>query len=250
MQEAEARAVKEANSGENSKQIASWGHLVRFLLIVVVVAAYGVWLQVRPMGSGAGTKELASHGTAIYTYLTLILLEWGLVRFCLVGVRSHGMNFWTLTGGRWTSWKSVFADSIVALLFWVTIEGVIYGMSKLLPSGNIRSIANLAPQSALEIIVWIATSITAGICEEVVFRGYLQRQFLALSGNWIIAVLGQAAFFGVMHSYQGWNSVISITIFGILFGVLAAWRKNLRANMIAHAWIDIWSGWLGALLTR
>ena len=250
MQENEAPAAKETNVGEDPKQIASWSHLIKLLLIVVAVAAYGFWLQYRSTGNGTGTKELASHGTAIYTFLTLIFLEWGLVRFCLVGVRSHGVNFWSLTGGRWTSWKSVFVDSIIALLFWGTIESVIYGMNRLLPSGNVRSIANLAPQSAFEIVAWIATAITAGVCEEIVFRGYLQRQFVALSGNWIFAVLGQAAFFGMMHSYQGWKSVITITILGVLFGLLAVWRRNLRANMIAHAWIDIWNGWLGAVLTR
>jgi hypothetical protein len=28
-------------------------------------------------------------------------------------------------------------------------------------------------------------------------------------------------------------------LFGVLFGLLAVWRKSLRPCMIAHAWTDI-----------
>jgi hypothetical protein len=44
--------------------------------------------------------------------------------------------------------------------------------------------------------------------------------------------------------------VITISVLGILFGLLAAWRKNLRANMIVHAWADFWEGWLKFLVFR
>jgi hypothetical protein len=37
---------------------------------------------------------------------------------------------------------------------------------------------------------------------------------------------------------------------GILFGAVAVWRRNLRANMMAHALTDIWAGWLSALVLR
>ncbi len=53
-----------------------------------------------------------------------------------------------------------------------------------------------------------------------------------------------------LHAYQGWTNVIVISVLGILFGVLAAWRGNLRANMIVHAWADVWSGWLKFVVWR
>ena len=82
-------------------------------------------------------------------------------------------------------------------------------------------------------------SITAGFCEELVFRGYLQRQALGLTGSVALAVLAQAVLFGVAHWYQGVKMVVLITVLGILFGVLAHWRKSLRPGMIAHAWGDV-----------
>jgi hypothetical protein len=38
-------------------------------------------------------------------------------------------------------------------------------------------------------------------------------------------------------------NVAVISVLGVLYGELAAWRGNLRANIIAHAWTDIWEGW-------
>jgi hypothetical protein len=38
-----------------------------------------------------------------------------------------------------------------------------------------------------------------------------------------------------MHSYKGWKQMVVIAALGVLHGTQAAWRKNLRANMIAHA---------------
>jgi membrane protease YdiL (CAAX protease family) len=106
------------------------------------------------------------------------------------------------------------------------------------------------PQTALENFLWILVSITAGFCEEIQSRGYLQQQLHALSGNVVVAVLAQALVFGLMHSYKGWKQVVVIAALGVLYGTLAAWRKNLRANMIAHAWSDVWEGWLRMVVFR
>jgi len=106
----------------------------------------------------------------------------------------------------------------------------------------------LLPQSLSEVLVWILVSITAGFCEELQSRGYLQRQLHALTGSIVAAVLGQGVLFGLMHSYQGWKPVVVISTLGVLYGALAAWRRNLRANIIAHAWSDVWEGWLKQLL--
>src|SRR4029077_10738056 len=95
--------------------------------------------------------------------------------------------------------------------------------------------------------LWIVVSISAGICEEIVFRGYFQHQFAAYTRSMGAAVLLQGLVFGVGHSYQGLKQVILICVLGILYGWFAAWRRNLRSNMMVHAWTDIWNGWLSRL---
>jgi membrane protease YdiL (CAAX protease family) len=215
---------------------------------MAALLALGLYQQHAGGGSGAGSNQgsgqLASHTYAIPIYLTALVMDWLLLYFCWAGVRAHGGNLWDLAGGRWKSWRDVFSDLAVMLPFWAIWEGAAYGVHVLLGSGNAKTVDSLLPHSLVEVLVWITTCITAGICEEMAFRGYLQRQFHALTGNIAWAILLQALVFGIAHGYQGWRNVVVIGVLGVLYGALAAWRKNLRANMVAHAWADVWEGWL------
>ena len=100
----------------------------------------------------------------------------------------------------------------------------------------------LLPESGVEIAAWVIVCLTAGFCEEVVFRGYLQRQLVALTESASLAVALQAVCFGIAHGYQGLQNVVVITVLGSLYGVLALWRRSTRPGMIAHAWADFYGG--------
>jgi hypothetical protein len=50
--------------------------------------------------------------------------------------------------------------------------------------------------------------------------------------------------------YQGFKGVITISVYGAMFGVLAAVRKSLRPGMMQHAGQDIFSGIVGGILAR
>jgi hypothetical protein len=92
--------------------------------------------------------------------------------------------------------------------------------------------------------------VTAGFCEEFIFRGYLLKQFYAITGSDAAAVAIQAVCFGIAHSYQGVKSMVTITVYGALFGILAVYRKSLRPGMIQHAMQDSFAGLGLALLKR
>jgi membrane protease YdiL (CAAX protease family) len=238
------------------EQIASWVHLIGFFLIGAGVVVFGLWAQHAPSGGGgATTGQLASHGSAIPVYISAIFMDWALLYFCWVGVHRRGGSLWALSGGRWRSWKSVAADLGIALPFWGIWEGAAYGVHwleypRVQGAGAAKTVDSLLPQSLVEILLWIAVSATAGICEEMVFRGYLQRQFHALTKSIVAAVLGQGLVFGFFHFYQGWRNVVVISVLGVLYGALAAWRGNLRANIVVHAWTDFWEGWLKFVILR
>ena len=163
--------------------------------------------------------QFASHRKAIPIYLSLIAMDWALLYYCWAGVRGFGGSLATLSGGRWTSWKSVAVDVGIAAPFWLLWEGAAYGVHRLLAAapgaGGAKTVDSLLPQSVAEILMWAAVSITAGTCEELAFRGFLQRQFHALSGNIVVAVLAQGVVFGLFHSYQGWINVVVISVLGI-----------------------------------
>jgi membrane protease YdiL (CAAX protease family) len=241
-----------AAKGARPAQIASWKHLAGFIAIMAALLVLGLYQQRAGSGTGSnqGSGQLASHTYAIPIYLTALGMDWALLYFCWAGVRGHGGNLWDLAGGRWKSWRDVLTDLAILLPFWAVWEGAAYGVHLLLGSGSAKSVDSLLPKSMVEVLVWIATCITAGICEEMAFRGYLQRQFHALTGNIAWAVVLQALVFGIAHGYQGWRNVVVISVLGVLYGALAAWRKNLRVNIISHAGSDIWEGWLKFVVFR
>jgi membrane protease YdiL (CAAX protease family) len=92
--------------------------------------------------------------------------------------------------------------------------------------------------------------VTAGISEETIFRGYLQKQFIAWTGSVPAGILLSAAAFGVGHIYQGAKASVVIGVYGLMFGVLAWRRGSMRPGMITHALHDTASGLAVRLLPK
>lgn len=239
--EMESRTIVALQSRE---PVATYWHSLGFLGIVTLTTVAGFAAQRRPTSGGGLTS---AHDGMIPVYFAAIALDWLLVYFVWGGVRKRGGRLLDLVGGRWKNARDVLSDLAIAAPFWVIWMAVGRGLDYLLGPGAQKTIDILLPRSALEAAVWIGASATAGFCEELVFRGYVQQQLQALSGSSVIAVIGQGALFGLMHAYQGWRPVIVISALGMLFGCMALWRGSLRAGMLAHAWADVWSGWLSHL---
>jgi uncharacterized protein len=229
--------------------IASVRHLLGLLLIGACVVGFGFYAQ-HSSGSSAPSGQLAGHSVAIQIYLFAISLDWALFYYCWVGVHRRGGSLWSLAGVRWNSWRSLAVDLAIALPFWLIWEGAAYGVHSLLGPSAAKSVGSLLPHSFLEVLLWTATCATAGICEEMVFRGYLQRQLHAFTGSLVTAVIAQGVIFGLFHAYQGWKNVTVICVLGVLYGALAAWRGNLRVNIVSHGWSDFWEGWLKFVIWR
>src|SRR5436190_12387291 len=226
------------------RPIASKRHFAIMLLIQLALVAIGFWLQHRP-GSDSVVPQ---HRNVVGLYLWVMALEWGLVATVRGAVNAQGSRLSDVIGDGWTSWKEVVRDLAITPPFLLVWFGAARLLHRVLGPDSARSINNLLPQTSVEIILWIAVSISAGICEEIVFRGYFQKQLAAFTNSMTAAVLLQGFIFGAGHSYQGLKQVFIISLLGMLYGWFAAWRRSLRPNMMAHAWTDIWSGWLSGVL--
>lgn len=232
-------------SRPNDRQlIASRSHTLGLVLINVGIALWGIVAQMR---STAGPGLASEHQGVVPLYLTLIGMEWALLYYVWQGVRKH-VTLLALVGGRWSNLRGVLTDFGVALPFWVVWEATAWLVHFALGPSQAKTVDILLPRSVIEVLLWLALSASAGFCEEIVYRGYLQRQLHACTGNRALAVFGQAVVFGVGHAYQGWKNVVVIIVLGVLFGLLVVWRGNLRSAMLAHAWSDVYGGYLKFLL--
>jgi uncharacterized protein len=169
-----------------------------------------------------------------------------------LGVRPAGGNFRGLIGGKWNTFGDVLRDVGVAFLFWLVVIVMLVELQFSIGKSpqTAKAVFVLAPGSLPEVIVWVVLSTTAGFCEEFIFRRYLQKQFYAIIGSDAAAVAIQAVCFGIAHSYQGVKAMVTITVYGALFGIRAAYRKSRRPGMIQHAMQDSFSGLGFALLKR
>jgi uncharacterized protein len=213
-------------------------------LSIVLVFAYFSVRQAMQVNNAAVAQGPMPHGAMLRAYALNIALEWGMAYWAWAGVHWRGGNLDTLTGGRWISWRSLLADVAIAIPFWIVWELTAWAVHLAVDRVNTPTAPYQPPSGIAEVTTWVLLSISAGVCEEILYRGYLQKQFGAATGSIAAGVILQGAVFGLSHTYQGWKQVIVITALGILYGAFAAWRRNLRANVIAHAWSDIFEGWL------
>jgi membrane protease YdiL (CAAX protease family) len=148
-----------------------------------------------------------------------------------------------VTGTKWRSFPDFARDFGIAVAFWFVALMVLGATAVALHfRGTKESVGFLAPRGLAQIALWIVVCVTAGFCEETIFRGYLQKQFIAWSGSAGVGLIASAAVFGACHIYQGVKPAIVITVYGLMFGILAQWRKSLRPGMITHALHDTVSG--------
>ena len=199
------------------------------------------------LGGARGLHPLAGH-SKIPQYLWTMTWEWLLTGFVYLGIRKR-MTLRELIGGRWANAEEFLLDLLIACGFWlaaVVVLGLGAKMMHLDEAGRFdsmrRQLGFLVPGTTIELLLWLCLSTTAGICEEIIFRGYLQRQFAAIARSMLAGVLLSAVVFGAAHGYEGGPRMILIGVYGLMFGLLAWWRKSLRPGMIAHAWHDAISG--------
>lgn len=214
----------------NDPVAPAW-HTVVLILVIAAWAALGYFGTHRPPSEQQPNR--------LFTYIVTAGWEWLVVGYIAWGVRSQGMRFRDLLGQRWKRFPDFLKDFGIALGFWlfalVVLAVVNIGFLHIKPAQSVRVIT---PQTVLEMVVWVFVSLTAGFCEETIFRGYLQRQFSAWSGNVSVGVVLSAVIFGAAHIYQGAKSVILIMVFGLLFGILAEFRRSLLPGMMTHAMQD------------
>jgi membrane protease YdiL (CAAX protease family) len=184
-------------------------------------------------------------------YVLVTTFEWVVVAFIWYGVNRQEVSLSDLIGGSWARPVAVLRDLAIAVGFLVICgAGVLNGLGYLLKAAPNQAIRSMLPHGPTEIILYLMMALTAGFCEEVIFRGYLQRQLAALTQAAAGGIVLQGIAFGVSHGYQGWKFMLLIVVYGTLFGVLAQWRRSLRPGMITHFLQDGIGGLLARYLLR
>jgi uncharacterized protein len=236
-------AIESGIRPSSSKFVAPRWHTALLVALFFALTVSGALFQ-RQAQARPGT--VPEYPNVLPLYLSLIAMEWGLFLYVWKGgLRRTGTKLRDIIGGRWRGPADIAVDACLAAGLWIAWTIVEKGIDRWLIPSHGASIQPFLPRRASEILLWVGVSVSAGICEELVFRGYFQRQFAAFTSSRWIALFLQAALFGLAHGYQGWEACFKIAVYGAMFGLLALWRGSLRPGMIAHSGSDILSGIFG-----
>lgn len=227
--------------------IAPLWHTVLIIAVLLTIS----------LGGSHSQAQAVQRNGRVALYLSTMIYEWALVAIIWLGMRTRHMSLREIIGGRWNTPEDALMDVAVAVGYWMVALVVLaamkfaFGLASFSQAENVKQVQQiketfgfLVPQGTRENIAFVLLTISAGFCEEVIYRGYLQRALGALSGSVAVGMVVQAVLFGASHGYQGAKNMAVISVYGFLFGVLAWWRKSLRPGMMAHFWQDFMSGFL------
>jgi membrane protease YdiL (CAAX protease family) len=215
---------------------APWWHTVLVLLPLCASSLAGAPQHGHPSFRLLGIEPRLSG------YALALAEEWLVTLIIWLWVRCRHLPLVSLVQGSWRGPRPLFRDLGIAVGFLIVEMPLTSLVSRLLHL-NFDATAML-PHSTLELAVWIAMAMTAGYCEELIFRGYLMHQFASWTGSPVLAIALQGIVFGLVHGYQG-KVMIIIVLIGWLFGALARWRGSLLPGMLAHGLQDTLGGILG-----
>lgn len=221
-------------------------HLL-FLFLAVVAPIWDLYDTKR-------LKRNPESGRKIRYYRTLAAWLWIATAVAWVAV-GFGALFTIHPGPNEAPW--LFEDLWVRLLVWAVV--IIFIALILLPvaiviwksvrkkprkwssAAALKSLSYFLPATWVERRWFSFLCITAGICEETLFRGFLLHYLHVVPWtlNLTLALLLASVLFGLQHLYLGAGGVASTCLSGVVFGLLFLLTGNLLLPMLLHATSDL-----------
>lgn len=189
-------------------------------------------------------------------YRRLLVLEWGLaILAAVIWLAAPGVD----AAAVGLAWPRHWPGPVTWLLV-VLVVGFVLASTRALRSGALLDItaarragegrharppghAALAvlPRTVGERRLFTVVGVTAGVCEEWLYRGFFLAVVAAVGGglpSWVL-VLGAAGAFGLAHAYQGRAGIVSTGLLGGGMAVMYLQTGSLLLPVVLHALIDL-----------
>ncbi len=140
---------------------------------------------------------------------------------------------------------------LVALLFGVVLStyllkrspGAMASMQRSLQASSVLLPANDAERK------WFAiAAVTAGICEELLYRGflmsYLPSNFSMLAGQLILISIISGIIYGLSRAYLGMRGIATTALTGFSFAIVYALSGSILPAMVFHIIAELRTLWL------
>jgi membrane protease YdiL (CAAX protease family) len=153
-----------------------------------------------------------------------------------LGLIFHDRNHLLIAG--------IVGAAVIATLQWLNLRRV--GRIPIESRGLLQVIAErILPQSAVELPPYFALAITAGLCEEFLYRGFAMAALTQAGLSAWLVVFVSSLLFGLAHSYQGRGGIVMTFIVGLALGASRLSYNSLVPAVFWHSAVDIVAGVAG-----
>jgi len=214
------------------------------LVLTVVFPLFGIWKHRR-------LEDRIARGVPnarTRHYWQVIAIEWSLcIVLCLVWWASdrdpRELGFaTTVSTSTWIGWG--VAAAIVGLLGMQSVA-IVRDVEKIdAVRQQVEPLRALIPHTPSEARLFNVVSLTAGICEEFLYRGYAIALVADVFNVWA-GVAISSVIFGLGHAYQGPKGIAKTGALGLVMAGLFQLSGSLWAPILVHAAVDVNSGFLG-----
>jgi len=221
-------------------------HEIVFLTVMLILFVFlAPWLSRRDMARLRRTPADALPAVRRTFYNWTLVSEWGVTGILLCwwllmgrGVMEIGLH---LQVSGW-QWLAVAASLAVAVVFTVSSWRAADNPGDLdKVRGQLGDLKLISPHTRAELRHFYGVSLTAGICEEILYRGLLMTALAGMIGLWP-AVIVSSVVFGIGHSYQGAVGVLRTGLVGLVLALVVVFTGSLPVAMLIHAVIDMVQG--------
>jgi uncharacterized protein len=217
-------------------------HLLALFLIVIA-----------PIWDHFATERLKASKESrvkIAYYRTMVIVSWMTSVIALLAVGWRTILTFNLAAAS-PSWlpqhagaRTFAAGVLIVLLLIIALSALEARRSAAIQEKMEKAFLRLSfilPLTGTERTWWIFVSLTAGITEEILYRGFLIHYFFAAPFHigLAVAVIVSSVIFGAPHLYQGVAGAISAAILGFIFSAIFLITGTLLVPMVLHALIDL-----------
>jgi membrane protease YdiL (CAAX protease family) len=213
-------------------------------ILTAVLPVYAIW-EFRDIMAKVKSGDPIAR---LRGYVLTIVVEWGLVAaifavWILGGRTFSSLGFGIETGLRF--WTGAGLALLGIAFFIVQTRSAISSPENLnTVRGQFGNLRYMLPSDKREWNLFKAVSVTAGICEEIMYRGFFMIYLQSLTGTWA-AVIVSSIIFGLGHAYQGPMGIVKTGIAGLIMAGLYVLTGSLWVPIVLHAAIDLVNGYLG-----
>ena len=214
-----------------------------FVVILIILGILVPWRGAVLIRELLARPDLNSR-ERLALYISTATFQWVLTALVYWRYLARGYTNLQLGIGVPDVFRSVIAAGILSIILTVNQLASVRFLSRL-PHDKRGFVAEFArrmmPHAGSEILGFTALVATVAVCEEFLYRGFVQAVFSGIAGP-VVAMVVSSVLFAVGHIYQGRRGLLATFVVGVLFAVARQWTGSLIPSIIAHFVTDFCAG--------